>query len=101
MIKGKLSNSHIHYYRLVSSLVFRLRTNSLKTKFSKNVKCICGQQISLEHILFDCQIIKKCLPHSLTYNNPSKEDMQDALNDSGVLTEVAQALLHSAISDLL
>eukprot|EP00745_Piridium_sociabile_P024426 TRINITY_DN38665_c0_g1_i27.p1 TRINITY_DN38665_c0_g1~~TRINITY_DN38665_c0_g1_i27.p1 ORF type:complete len:230 (+),score=6.96 TRINITY_DN38665_c0_g1_i27:65-691(+) len=64
-IQRKLSDSPIHYTRLVTSLVFRLRINALKTKFSKNAKCLCGEQITLDHILFQCKGITKFLPDSL------------------------------------
>ena len=58
-VKGKLLNAHMHYFRRVTSLIFRIKTNSLKTKFSKNAYCICGKHISLFHVLYNCQDIKK------------------------------------------
>ena len=100
-VKGKLSNSNIHYFRLVTSLIFRLRTNSLKTKFSKNANCICGQHISLSHILFNCQDVRKLLPHSFTSKVFAEENLQDILSDSEVIIELVEALLHSPIANLL
>ena len=100
-VKGKLSNSHLHYFRLVTSLVFRIRTNSLKTKFSKSANCICGRHISLGHILYNCQNTRKFLPHTFTSNGSSEEDLQNKLNDPEVVTDLAEALLHSPIANLL
>ena len=99
--KERLSNSHLHYFRLVTSLVFRIRTNSLKTKFSKNANCVCGRHISLDHILYNCEIIRKYLPHTFISNASSEEDLQDRLNDQEVVTDLVEALLHSPIANLL
>ena len=82
LVKGKLLNSNLHYLRLVTSLIFRLRTNSLKTKFSKDVNCICGQHISLSHILYNCGDVRKFLPHSFTSKVLAEENLQDILSDS-------------------
>ena len=99
--KEKLSNSTIHYFRLVLSLVFRLRTNSLKTKFSKNIHCICGKQITIHHILFYCENMKTFLPDHFTSNNFSKDDLQDILSDINLVADIAETLLHSPIANLL
>ena len=100
-VKEKLSNSHLHYFRLVTSLVFRIRTNSLKTKFSKNANCICGRHISLSHILYNCQGIRTFLPHTFKSSVSSEEDLQNKLNDPEVVTDLVEALLHSPIAGLL
>ena len=100
-VKEKLSNSHLHYFRLVTSLIFRIRTNSLKTKFSKNANCICGRRISLGHILFNCQDIRTFLPHTFKSSVSSEEDLQNKLNDPEVVTDLVEALLRSPIAGLL
>ena len=43
--------------RHMASVIYRLRCNALKTKYVKNVKCVCRSAITIQHILFDCPII--------------------------------------------
>ena len=43
--------------RYLSSFIYRMRLNSWKTKFS-NIMCLCGNNLSIQHVFFDCQIIK-------------------------------------------
>ena len=101
LVKGKLLNSNMHYFRRVTSLSFRVRTNSLKIKFSKDVNCICGQRISLSHILYNCQDVRKLLPLSFTSKVLAEENLQDILSDSEVIIDVVEVLLHSPIANLL
>ena len=46
------------YPRALSKLVYKMRLNSWKTKFLKDVECACGLPMSVQHIMFECQIIK-------------------------------------------
>ena len=39
------SSTDRHNDRVFSSLIYRLRLDALKTKFSRNVSCVCGDQI--------------------------------------------------------
>ena len=48
-----------HRCRILNSLIFRIRLDAFKTKYSKNVSCICGKQITPYHILFQCNGMKK------------------------------------------
>ena len=48
--------------RAVKSIAFRLLVNAPKTKYCKDVKCICSSNFSVEHILTDCNYVKKYLP---------------------------------------
>ena len=45
--------------RAVKSIAFRLLVNAPKTKYCKDVKCICYSNFSVEHILTDCNYVKK------------------------------------------
>ncbi len=42
--------------------MYRLRLNAFKTKFCKEIYCICGETISVDHLLLHCNEIKKILP---------------------------------------
>lgn len=44
--------------RYVYSTIFRLRLDSIKVKYIKNIHCPCGQPLVLDHILHHCNIIK-------------------------------------------
>ena len=100
-VKNKLSNSSLYYFRHVMSIIFRLRTNSLKTKFSKNVKCLCGQYISVIHILRDCNDIRKFLPDSFKSISFSQENLKEILNNPDIIFCLVEALLHSPIGNLM
>ena len=39
--------------------MYKLRLNSWNTKYSKNVTCICGQRLSVHHLLLECEITKQ------------------------------------------
>ena len=41
--------------RQLSSFICKLRLNSWKTKFT-NITCVCGDSISVHHVLFTCPI---------------------------------------------
>lgn len=47
--------------RKISSLICRLRLNAWKTKYCKNVVCICSMPISLNHVIFQCPAMKQFL----------------------------------------
>ena len=43
------------------SLAYRWKLNAFRTKYSKNVSCVCGNLISRKHIL-NCVDLKRHLP---------------------------------------
>ena len=47
--------------RSVSSLVYRLLLNAIKTKFSKDIMYICKEELSVYPGLFNCQLMKSFL----------------------------------------
>ena len=49
-------------FRQITSLAFRLMLNSWRTKFCKEVKCLCQRDISIHHLFVECQNIKPFLP---------------------------------------
>ena len=46
------------YPRHIFSLLLRLILNAWKTKYVASVKCICGSNIDVKHIFFDCRLMK-------------------------------------------
>ena len=45
-----------------AALISRLKVNATKTKFSKNVNCVCGETISPQHIIYNYRVLKAILP---------------------------------------
>ena len=87
--------------RQLTSLAFRLKLDSFKTKFVKNVYCCCGEKISRDHILFTCGFMRMFLPVSLTNIYKSIEDLPALLQDSPVLMDTAKNLFYSPLGRLL
>ena len=78
----------------VLSLINKLRLNSLKTKYLQSIKCICGHQLTVEHIISNCPKLQ----FSTIHNNISLEFI---LNSPSILFNLAQKLLISPIACLL
>jgi len=49
--KDKKYVNIIQYPRYLSIVIVRLRCDALKTKFVKNISCICSEQLSVQHII--------------------------------------------------
>ena len=64
LINQKLTCCSNYYIRLICSIVFRLKLDAPRTKFCKNVKCVCGGEFSRNHILFNCKNVFQVLPVS-------------------------------------
>ena len=94
-----LSNSNCS--RKVSGLIFRLKLNALKTMFVKNIRCICGTNISVTHILLNCQQIRTLLPIPFTSQRLSEDSLHHALSDLGTIRGIAECLLKCPISQYL
>jgi len=83
----------------LTSLISKIRLNSLKTKFIQNITCQCSSPLSLDHLLFNCPIIKQSTAlNSATSNINSLEDI---LNSTKLLNLMAKTLLSSPIRNQL
>ena len=100
VIKSRL-NFSIFTSRQVISLFFRFKLNSLKTKFSKNISCICGHRLDISHILFSCQPIKPSLPKSFTDLSLTEDNLADLLQNTSVLCDIIQSLIQTPILPFL
>ena len=96
---GCLLNSRYGYNRVhvrpVISLIHRLKLNAFKTKFSNNGQCICGDRITVFHILFNCRQLKQYLP--LIEEN----SLEKVLLNAPLMCDIALSLMHSPIGSLL
>ena len=65
------------YSRHEISLAFRLMLNAWKTKFCKNIICMCSEPLSIEHLLFHCDTLKPFLPVDFRNLNNSSNILFD------------------------
>ena len=80
-------------------LLFKLRTNSWSTKFVHDITCICNEQITVNHILFECNIL---LNHYIN-NNIRPTDFKDSkdLLQSEKALKVIDIILNTDLSKVL
>ena len=89
------------FSRQIISLFFRFRLNALKTKFSKNINCICGSKLDISHILFNCQSLKSLFPKSFTDLSLTEDKLFDLLHNTPMLCDIIQCLIQSPILPFL
>eukprot|EP00745_Piridium_sociabile_P029217 TRINITY_DN4763_c1_g1_i13.p1 TRINITY_DN4763_c1_g1~~TRINITY_DN4763_c1_g1_i13.p1 ORF type:complete len:239 (+),score=0.05 TRINITY_DN4763_c1_g1_i13:231-947(+) len=63
--KPFLSNLPTMHSRQITSLMYRFRLNAFRTKCSKNIHCICGKQITVNHLLVHCPGVRQLVPKTL------------------------------------
>ena len=85
--------------RQLASLIYKLRLNSWKTKYTQNV-CICSKALSVHHLLFECPILLT------TYRNNNLDfsctNSRDILyNKNNDIISVVQLILRSPVGRLL
>nr|QFQ61212.1 hypothetical protein [Conus magus] len=87
------------YPRHISSLIYKIRLNSWKTKYSQNIACACSKPLSGEHILFHCPILNAL--YSKANIEISKSKPAHAISFSSEIVEVAKIISQSQISIFL
>ena len=87
--------------RHLSSFIYRMRLNAWKTKFS-NVKCICGDDLSVHHVLFVCHEIKKVLSDNGASFPPNIKNINELLynNQESIMFSI-NLILNSQVGKLL
>ena len=98
---NKFQNKSINYYRKITSLSFKLKLNSLKTKYNKLIKCKCGNQITIQHLLLHCTLVKHLFPKQLYEKITTSPDVYTIFSDLQSLLDCAEVLTHSPINNLL
>ena len=83
-------SSNKKHSRAIITLLTRMKLNALKTKFSKNVTCICGDDLSVHHIIFNCGILRSKFPHL-------PQTLREVFLDHDLLIAMAKCLLDSPI----
>ena len=80
----KVTISPLYLPKRISTLLLKLRLNTWRTKFNKEIKCSCGEEISIQHILFECKdLIDKYKEKDI--NIESYNNMNELLHDRQIL----------------
>ena len=96
------NNNIISFSRNISSLIYRLRLNCWKTKFCKNIKCSCLEDISVHHILFECLELSNLFLEKGIDRKSYDNNIRNLLYaDEHTLFLVAKILLGSDLAKLL
>jgi len=102
--KGKDKN-HINIIqcpRYISSVIFRLRCDAMKTKFVKNISCICSEQLSVQHIIFDCTVLNALFHENEINVKEHFTNVSDFLNSSNdIVQTVVKVILNSPVGKLI
>ena len=96
-----MSNISTYFSRMVSTVFFRIYLNALKTKFCRNVKCVCGESFSLHHALFHCKKMCDFLPKNFTEKKLKEDSFGEIISNERLLYDISISMLHSPVSALL
>ena len=79
----------------------RLKLNALKTKYCKNINCVCGQTLSIDHIFKFCADIKEYIPREIIQQINSYPNRENVMNNPSLLINLSMFLINSPIGLLL
>ena len=100
-LKPKRNKSHIDILSLPrknSILLLKFRLNVWRTKYVDGIKCLCKEDISVEHIFYNCEITKTLYQQNNIQLDTTK-DIKEILNDEKIIG-VLNILLDSPIANL-
>ena len=92
-------SSVLYLPRKSSKLLLRLRLNTWNTKYVKDVKCICNEEITIQHILFECQSLQ-LLYMQRNIDTKSFSNINNLLYDQKII-DIINILLESPLAELL
>ena len=85
---------NVYSINQIVSLICRWKLNSFKTKYVEDVSCLCGNRLTIDHIL-TCHLLKSHI-HIL-----SSYTISEILGDQLLMYEFFKSLLRSPIGSLL
>ena len=97
IIKEVYKEGIVKQNNVIVSLICRLKLNSIRTKYNKNIKCICGEKISPEHIILHCKGMEVFLPK----HKETSLDGFFSINNSILVISTVKDLLNSPIANFL
>ena len=77
--------------------MYKLKLTSWSTKFVKDISCECGAEISVHHIIFECQNLKLYEEMKDTINDLSLEEIKQNMF---LLKRIAEQISNSSIYNL-
>ena len=77
------------------------KSNSLKTKYCKSIKCKCGHQLSIDHLIKFCPITTQFFTQDLRKKILDTEDTTLLFEDHLLLLKCAESLSNSQLEGLL
>ena len=84
------------------SLLHKLRLNSWRTKYCKNVRCVCNDVLSIQHILFECTILTDLYQEQNIFFDNNLRNVSDFLsNKNGLLIPVLDVIFQSDVYNRL
>ena len=92
---------YLRKIREITGLANRIKLNALKTKFSKNIECVCGAKLTLDHLLQLCHGVRQYLPNTLVLQILSYARKDMLLNNSSLLIDLSIFLLKSPLANFL
>jgi ribonuclease HI len=85
--------------RHILKIVLKLRLNSLKTKHVKNINCVCGETLSINHLLIpECNFLTDLYK---VHNIQLSTNDINVILQSSVIFEIAKVLICSVLNNLL
>ena len=82
--------------RETDRVIYKLRLNSWKTKYSQNVTCVCKNILSVKHILLECPITTKLFQKN-GYDFIAGNNVRDILYNTIVINSVVKLIVHSPV----
>ena len=79
----------------ISSLVFKLKLNTWRTKFVKDLLCDCGSQMSIEHFILHCPSLE------IKDIIKSEDTMDTILSNNNLLIKISERIAQSKIHHLI
>ena len=89
--------------RRIYSSMARLRLNSFKTKYCKDVICPCGADLSCDHLLLHCPIFKQLIRNSILYPlfHNKQFSLKELLSNYDILKKIAIIINNSPFERLV
>ena len=100
--KDCVSTTIIPFSRPISRLIYKLKLNTWRTKFVKNITCMCSEKITINHIIFDCpQLLTLYEKHGVADDIRICGTTDILFNDNNLMFKIASALVESPLISLL
>ena len=95
-------SNYQHCPQYLCPLLHKLKLNSWKTKYCRNVRCVCNNLLSVEHVLFECAVMLKLYKdNNLNFDDNVKNVSDFLSNKNQSLIDYLNVIFHSDVYDKL